>query len=137
MASSDKKKYINRREEKSRDIKKALTHRARIRKNYFKLLKTEGYEERNKDESNDHEDQPKRKPINFQERAAIAKKRKDENRKLQLEKIQDKLKTIETKNRERQFKKDQFKQSSNQKGQPLMGPRINNLLDKIKNDQSI
>lgn len=33
-----KKKFIDRREAKSQDIKRALTHRARLRKNYFKLL---------------------------------------------------------------------------------------------------
>ena len=31
-------------EAKMHEIKKALTHRARIRKNYFKLLEKEGYQ---------------------------------------------------------------------------------------------
>ena len=43
-----KKKFIDRREAKSQDIKRALTHRARLRKNYFKLLEKEGLQEEGK-----------------------------------------------------------------------------------------
>ncbi|RCK65818.1 rRNA-processing protein FYV7 [Candida viswanathii] len=141
----NKKKFVDRREAKSQDIKRALTHRARLRKNYFKLLEKEGLQESRKpeDDEADNEEQgeeklkpkpkPKKKGINFEERAKIVKQRKEEKRKQKLERVQEKLNRIETKSKERALRKEQLKKTTT-KGQPLMGPRINNLLDKIKKD---
>lgn len=166
-----KKRFTNRKETKTADIKRALTHRARLRKNYFKLLKSEGLEEHEKlnleadkpsndeDESGDsHDDSAsdeevgdkehteklisknkkhsissKQKPLNFAERAAIAKQRKEEQRKAKLAQVQEKLQHIEKQQKIRELKKQQLKQKTKY-GQPVMGPRINNLLDKIKRD---
>lgn len=139
----NKKKFTDRREAKSQDIKRALTHRARLRKNYFKLLEKEGLQENRKpddnqnesnDESNENEKpQLKKKGINFEERSKIVKQRKEEKRKQKLEIVQEKLQRLETNSKERALRKEQLKKTTT-KGQPLMGPRINNLLDKIKKD---
>lgn len=140
----NKKKFVDRREAKSQDIKRALTHRARLRKNYFKLLEKEGLQENrrpedNQNDSNDEDEtrkdrpRPQKKGINFEERAKIVKQRKEEKRRQKLQRVQEKLTTIETKSKERALRKEQFKKTTT-KGQPLMGPRINNLLDKIKKD---
>ncbi|CAX41469.1 rRNA processing protein, putative [Candida dubliniensis CD36] len=129
-----KKKFIDRREAKSQDIKRALTHRARLRKNYFKLLEKEGLQEEKKVEDDKDIKPIKKKGINFEERAAIVKQRKDEKRKFQLARVQEKLEKIESNSKERALKREQLKKSTT-KGQPLMGPRINNLLDKIKKNE--
>lgn len=75
----------------------------------------------------------RRKPMNFAERAKIAKERKEATRKEKLQSIKAKRATMEHKSRERELKKERLSKKS-RTGQPLMGPRINNLLDKIKND---
>ncbi|KAI5970302.1 FYV7 [Candida margitis] len=148
--NKSKKKFIDRREAKSADIKRALTHRARLRKNYFKLLKDEGLEEHSKDkqesedESSDEEGHSedeetetresklaKSKPASFAERAAIAKQRKAEKRQERLSKIQEKLTNVARQEKIRELKKKELSQK-NKRGQPVMGPRINNLLEKIK-----
>ncbi|CCG21895.1 Fyv7 protein [Candida orthopsilosis Co 90-125] len=145
-----RKRFVDRRETKSADIKRALTHRARLRKNYFKLLKHEGLEEPSKDKSdtdgesdNDeeeegdvshekHESRPKQsKPTSFAERAAIAKQRKAEKRNERLQKIQEKLTDVARQEKIRELKKKELSQKT-KRGQPVMGPRINNLLEKIK-----
>ncbi|ABN65321.1 predicted protein [Scheffersomyces stipitis CBS 6054] len=148
--------YVDMRETKSRDIKKALTHRARLRKSYFKLLEKEGMStprdeidntsiyqlESGEDEADQIQERRERKPLpkqekvkpmNFAERAKIAKQRKEENRKAKLEDVRERRQTIERKNREREKRKERISQTT-KTGQPRMGPRINNLLDKIKKD---
>lgn len=129
-----KKKFIDRREAKSQDIKRALTHRARLRKNYFKLLEKEGLQEERKPEDENDIRPTKKTGINFEERAAIVKQRKEEKRKFKLASVQAKLEKIESNSKERALKREQLKKSTT-KGQPLMGPRINDLLDKIKKNE--
>lgn len=136
MANS---KYISR-EDKTRDIKKALVHRSRIRKNYFKLLDKEGIDnekpvinEEVKDTSHPDRTKLQNKPTSFAERAQIVKKRKEDKRKEELAKIQDRRKQIERKENERSKRKARVEKKTS-RGQPLMGPRINTLLDKIKSD---
>ncbi|CAG88126.2 DEHA2E13354p [Debaryomyces hansenii CBS767] len=146
-----KNPYTDRREFKSKEIKKSLVHRARLRKNYFKLLEKEGINhepEQNGDESAesqnkseefkrshipDSRNQPSKRPMNFAERAKIAKERKEHSRQAKLKSIQDRRETIEKKSKERERRKDNLSKKT-KSGQPLMGPRINNLLDKIKKD---
>lgn len=149
--SKNKKRFVDRRETKSADIKRALTHRARLRKNYFKLLKHEGLEEPSREkpevsdgESSDEEEpedselhethEPKSKkpkPTSFAERAAIAKQRRAEKRHERLQKIQEKLTMVERQEKIRELKRKELSQKT-KRGQPVMGPRINNLLEKIK-----
>ncbi|KAL7666456.1 rRNA-processing protein FYV7 [[Candida] zeylanoides] len=144
-----KNPYHDRKEHKSDEIKKSLTHRARLRKNYFKLLDKEGIPVEKRNGSGVSEDdtevgelghrareprmEERRKPMNFAERAKIAKERKEATRKEKLQSIKAKRATMEHKSRERELKKERLSKKS-RTGQPLMGPRINNLLDKIKND---
>lgn len=186
------RKHLDSRELKSFEIKRALTHRARLRKSYFKLLEKEGEpesrdqpddtEQRNdiqksitkanpsglsmealsdSDQQSDiddpcspphkrqslppqdklHKPRPAkqnsipqdRKQLSFAERAKIAKERKDQNRQAKLQEVQDRRRLVELKRRERDLKKTRVTKST-KSGQPLMGPRINNLLDKIKKD---
>lgn len=132
MANS---KFISR-EDKTRDIKKALVHRSRIRKNYFKLLDKEGIDNEKKeyDETDNRNQRPKQqKPMNFAERSQMVKQRKEDTRKSQLQEVQERRKQITKKDNERIKKRERVDKKTT-RGQPLMGPRINNLLDKIKKD---
>lgn len=167
--------YKDRRKFKAREIDKSLTHRARLRKNYFKLLEKEGYGSNdnfgasNAQSINDHsagdnktseeglEDgldtdsethsvtdsrsdkqgeevkQNPKKTLNFAERAQIAKERKRKNKQQKLERIQQKNAKLLHQERERKKQKEALNQKT-KTGQPLMGPRINHLLEKIKKD---
>lgn len=197
------RKHLDSRELKSFEIKRALTHRARLRKSYFKLLEKEGVPEprdqtdetvqqkqfhetsskqsnsedafgretsgpsndapSDSDEQSDiegssskpqkrhslppqdklHKPRPRkqtsipqeRKQLSFAERAKIAKERKDQNRQAKLQEVQDRRRLVELKSRERELKKSKLTKST-KNGQPLMGPRINNLLDKIRKDNN-
>ncbi|RLV95129.1 rRNA-processing protein FYV7 [Spathaspora sp. JA1] len=129
------RKYTDRHASKTADIKRALVHRARIRKNYFKLLKQEGEED---EQEQEHQQKrkplpPQNKPINFAERAKLAKERKEEARKAKLAEIKQKREKLELNKKQREIKKNRMAKHTST-GQPLMGPRINNLLDKIRND---
>ncbi|KAK6200030.1 Fyv7/TAP26 [Scheffersomyces amazonensis] len=135
-------RYVDRREAKSAEIKKSLTHRARLRKSYFKLLAKEGGEEEvtGRDRSEDNEEtkrikgeekEPKR--FSYAERAQIVKERKEHKRKEELERVREKRRYIEKRAKDRELKKERVTQTT-RKGQPLMGPRITNLLDKIRKD---
>lgn len=154
--SKDSRRYIKGKQGKTDDIKRALIHRARLRKNYFKLLENEGEdvpakptyerdggrsytkeysteERKEKEEKNDGSlDEPPRKPLTFQERMEIKKERKQRQRQEKLEKTRLNLKTMKEKEHQRKKNTESLKDSRTRKGQPLMGPRINNLLDKIK-----
>ncbi|KAI3403340.1 FYV7 [Candida oxycetoniae] len=172
------KRYTDRKEVKTADIKRALTHRARLRKNYFKLLKKEGLDDddkvkvggddkvkvggddkvnvgnddkvnvgnddkvkvgNNEDGTNTILKKPpasgKSKSMNFAERTAIAKQRKAKMRQEKLVQVQEKLQNIKEQEKIKQLKKQQLKQRTKY-GQPVMGPRINMLLDKIKRDDN-
>lgn len=117
------------------EIKKALVHRARLRKQYLKDLKEQGEELPEKaprKENEEKHNRPYPKP-NYQERAEIAKKRKEVARKEREAKRQEYTKNAEKKRAEREKKKELLSQKT-RTGQPLMGPRIANLLEKIKNE---
>lgn len=117
------------------EIKKALVHRARLRKQYLKDLKEQGEELPEKAPRKEYEakgQRPYPKP-NYQERAEIARKRKELARKEREIKRQDYAKNAEKKRADREKKKELLSQKT-RTGQPLMGPRIANLLEKIKND---
>ena len=73
-------------------------------------------------------DKPK---LNFAERAKIAKERKEHQRKEKLQNIREQRENAEKKKKDREAQKAVLAQKT-RTGQPLMGPRINSLLDKIK-----
>lgn len=172
------KKYVDRREAKSFEIKRALTHRARLRKSYFKLLEKEGIPQPRQDQQADEEKDasgipqrdtqleldvelgtdevekrnlpqrnnsrtndktrqpfvhPQRSRLTFAEKAKIAKERKNTKRQERLQLVQDRRRLVELKQRERELLKVRLTKTT-KNGQPLMGPRINNLLDKIRKD---
>lgn len=135
----DQKKHKDLRDFKNKEIKKSLTHRARLRKNYFKILQKEGITPNEpSDEQVSDTEQPDtenhhRKPLSYAEKAAAIKQRKEEQRKQKLEQIRQKRQNIDKSNQKRETVKTKLSQKTRH-GQPLMGPRINNLLDKIKKD---
>lgn len=154
-----------------------MVHRARLRKNYFKLLVKEGVdaqelspkeeaasgsEEEEEVDENDEEageaeevervlsavrradplpdqktagklakQEQRKKPVNLQERARLARERQEERRRQELEKVREKRALIEQSRRDREKKKSSLSQRT-KRGQPVMGPRINDLLDKIR-----
>lgn len=165
-----KKFHKDLRDYKNQEIKRSLVHRARLRKQYFKLLEEEGEappasskEKRTgdseaDDSQTDDSDEldkekssvklkaplppqrappksaPKRKPLNFQERAKLAKDRKEHQREEKLRQVQERRRAIEQKQKERERKKVSLSRKT-KSGQPVMGPKINDLLDKIRNNQ--
>lgn len=154
----DKKKYKDLRDFKTKEIKRSLTHRARLRKNYFKLLEkeqkdskhpvNEEHQDHNKEDnnSNDHQEKhnedndsneylnPAQKSLTYAERSQLIKQRKEQKRREALKALQDKRSRIERTKIERERAKESLSKKTKY-GQPLMGPRINNLLDKIRKDQ--
>lgn len=170
-----KKFHKDLRDYKNQEIKRSLVHRARLRKQYFKLLEEEGEaaprpeDSENRDglsdgseEENSDSDEgsdtprensssvkhkaplppqkappkvePKKKPMNFTERAKVAKERKEHQREEKLRRVQERIRNIEQKQKERERRKESLSRRT-KSGQPVMGPKINNLLDKIKNNQ--
>ncbi|ODV95215.1 hypothetical protein PACTADRAFT_49963 [Pachysolen tannophilus NRRL Y-2460] len=142
--------YKDRRDLKNREIKKSLTHRARLRKNYFKLLEKEGESVPSRDGNSDDQDQNQNQKeeekeeqeqeqeqgdrntkLTYQDRLKISKQRKLVKQQRILEARKEKIAKIEKAKNQRERNKEKFKQKTS-KGQPLMGPRISNLLDKIR-----
>lgn len=166
-----KKFHKDLRDYKNQEIKRSLVHRARLRKQYFKLLEEEGEappapSKKEKAAGSEDEDSqltdgsdeldseentvklkaplppqrappkvaPKRKPLNFQERAKLAKDRKEQQREEKLRQVQERRRAIEQKQKERERKKESLSRKT-KSGQPVMGPKINDLLDKIRSNQ--
>lgn len=167
----DTRKYLNGKQGKTDEIRKALTHRARLRKNYFKLLEREGLDVPSKegsdiveehyrkeraadDNDNDSENEteenegPKseidiikekvkeHKPLTFQERMALKKSRKELDKQRKMESTKKKIQKMKEENYQRQRQTERIRNTKTRKGQPLMGPRINSLLEKIQQDKT-
>ena len=144
----DRRRYYKGREGKTDEIKRALGHRARLRREYFKVLRKEGEHVPNKSIANGTSKQYKRsknldfddkklvikKPFSYQERMNIARKRKEDKRKLRLQKTKEKIQSIHKKETERARKHKMITKGRTKRGQPLMAPRINMLLEKIKKE---
>ncbi|GME79558.1 unnamed protein product [Ambrosiozyma monospora] len=153
-------KYFKGKQGKTDEIKKSLAHRARLRKTYFKMLEKEGIDtskpvpaleigDDNKKKNQDSEDQtdgPKtynrhessteqRKPLTFQDRVKINQERKQRLRQEKIERTKQTLNEIKTKRNKRAERSKRIKEAKTSKGQPLMGPRINDLLDKIQGNR--
>lgn len=171
-----KKLHKDLRDFKNQEIKRSLVHRARLRKNYFKLLEQEGGDaqgnptavdanegDENEDNSADSDaevtqkhtarsskslppqdalekrmppqEQSRKKPLNFAERAKLAKERKEQKREEQLQNVRERRKQIELSKKEREDKRLSLSKRT-RKGQPVMGPKINDLLEKIRHNNS-
>lgn len=133
--SKDVRKYLKGKEGKTEEIKRALGHRARLRKKYFKLLAKEG-DELPEREAMNHEDKEidVKKPLTYQQRMEINRERKKRRREEHLRRTKEKIAKVEKDERERKRKHKMFTKAKTRRGQPLMAPRINNLLDKIKKE---
>lgn len=131
-------KYFKGKEAKIADINRALTTRARRRIAYFKMLKEEGFAIPEKQTKEEREEiQRKKKAMSFQERMKIKKERKIKERDDRFNRNQQQLKEMKEKEADRIKKSDLIKNARTKKGQPLMGPRIGSLLDKIKADKGM
>lgn len=163
-----KQKHKDLREFKNQEIKRSLVHRARLRKNYFKLIESEengrpderpldhpdpslekqfldseSQEDKHTPASESQEDKPEhkhtaRKPLppqkaklDFAERAKKAKDRKVQRREDELRRVQERRQRLEEERRKRELKKESLSKRTS-RGQPVMGPRINDLLEKIR-----
>ena len=152
--------YVNHREHKVNEIKRSLTHRARLRRNYFKLLEKEGQNNKSNEQNkgrdgeshgdliqgtgnkqlhndNDYEEkfQPK-KIVTYGERLEKNKQRKDEARKAKLREVKEAQARVEKRNNEKKKNNIQLSKKT-KKGQPVMAPRINQLLEKIKSEKAM
>jgi hypothetical protein len=119
-----------------REIRQALTHKARLRKKYIKELEKSGEsipdkESRQQQRERINDNEVKRP--SFQERQQIAKERKKQLREEREKQNMERQEMVEKKRKDRERKKDQLSQTT-RTGQPLMGPRISNLLEKIEKE---
>ncbi|AET37745.1 Fyv7p Ecym_1524 [Eremothecium cymbalariae DBVPG len=127
-------------EHKIKEIQKSLHKRARIKKQYLKSLKVEGYELPDKQEkpklSYDQVKTDKRSKVAQNEELKkrckrLQSKELEERRQHNFAKIQEA--------KERQFAREKRSlrvTKRTRSGQPLMGPKIDDLLEKIKNDNT-
>ncbi|GME68289.1 unnamed protein product [[Candida] boidinii] len=76
--------------------------------------------------------QRKKKPLTFQERIQKKKERKEAIRARKIENTKKKIENSKKSQNQREYKKSMFQDSKTKHGQPIMGPRINNLLEQIK-----
>ncbi|CCE66178.1 hypothetical protein TPHA_0P00200 [Tetrapisispora phaffii CBS 4417] len=141
----NKKKFT--REYKVKEIQKNLTKKARLKKEYLKALKEEGYAvpEKAPSEGNEKYDYKKRKEEREQENRRRAlerkamkqeKKWKEKQRTLQRQQTQEeRTKTIQLKLKDRERRRERLTQMT-RSGQPKMGPKIEDLLNKIKTDDT-
>lgn len=131
-------------EYKLREIQKNLTKKARLKKEYLRTLKNEGYKVPEKKPTpvskddikqlrEEHESQGKKK---LDEKKEIKKQRK----RLQVERAQEakmkeeeRIKVIKQKEQEREKKKTKLTQKT-KTGQPKMGPKIEDMLGRINSN---
>ncbi|KAF6015466.1 hypothetical protein HII12_001010 [Brettanomyces bruxellensis] len=142
----DRRKYYKGREGKTEEIKRALGHRARLRKQYFKILRNEGEDIPNKSvnkdipelseksEDIDAQEVATKKPLSYQERMNITRRRKEIKRVARFQKTKQKMQSINKKEDERAQKRKMIMKGRTKRGQPLMAPRITILLEKIKKE---
>ncbi|ANZ77454.1 BA75_04433T0 [Komagataella pastoris] len=148
------------RKKKSEDIKRSLVHRARLRKKYFKILQQDVEQagttsttnnevnvndpdaDKVQEERQEHRDSlhnnnlkhPDR--LSYQERLKMAKERKEQRRIEKIKQTKIQLYQIKQKKLSRESRKELFSKRT-RTGQPMMGPRISNLLETIKNDRKV
>lgn len=164
----DTRKYTQGKQGKTDEIRRALTRRARLRKNYFKLLEREGLDVPSKNdnyvedgenkemnptnaetESGEKENntQPlseidiiknkvkNHEALTFAERIALKKDRRERDKEMKMRKTKEKLDTMKKSQMKRQKQTERLQNTKTRRGQPLMGPRINDLLEKIKQNK--
>ncbi|SCU91027.1 LANO_0D10550g1_1 [Lachancea nothofagi CBS 11611] len=132
-------------EYKVREIQKNLVKKARLKKDYFKALKEEGYAVPDKKSSEAKLSYKELKAQNavgnrqkLDEKKELKKMRgrQQHDKALQRQKYeQDKVKEVRDKEKQRNVRSSKVTQRT-RSGQPLMGPKIEDLLGKIKADDT-
>ncbi|KAH3660869.1 hypothetical protein OGATHE_005201 [Ogataea polymorpha] len=102
-----------------------MSKKANLRRSYFKLVNQE---------KTQSEEPKSSKPLTYQDRIKIKRERKERSRLQKIERTRQKLQQMKEKERQRQQKTKELKNAKTRTGQPLMAPRINDLLDKIKKE---
>lgn len=87
-----------------------------------------------KSEDIDVEEVTTKKPLSYQERMNITRRRKEIKRMARFQKTKQKMQSINKKEEERAQKRKMIMKGRTKRGQPLMGPRIIILLEKIKKE---
>ena len=149
MATTKRKQNSQKftREYKVKEIQRSINQKAKLKRSYLKALKEEGYSIPEKHQSKScakldvkkfkeqRKEDGKRKLDEKKEikkqRKALLKEDAEARRKMQLNRIRE----SKEKYLERERKSKRLTQMT-RTGQPLMGPRIEDLLDKIKNDET-
>ncbi|CAI4046248.1 hypothetical protein N7582_003765 [Saccharomyces uvarum] len=142
--SQNRKKFT--REYKVKEIQRSITKKTRLRKEYLKALKDEGYTVPEKEPRTGVKDSVRKIK---EARATEGKKKLDEKKEIkrQRKKLQrdelnerrnDELERIRVSKEKFQMREDRKKRMTQRtrSGQPLMGPKIEDLLDKIKTDDT-
>lgn len=140
----NRKKYTK--EYKVKEIQKSLTKKARLKKGYLKALKEEGYSIPDKkpksSSSNEVEklstDLREKGKKKLDEKKEIKQERKRQQRALLEERRKNELESIK-KAKERLEERERRKKRLSKRtrsGQPLMGPKIEDMLSKIKEDET-
>lgn len=143
----NRKKFT--REYKAREIQKNITKRTRLKKNYFKALKSEGYAVPEKNDSDSKQEKTKSSKQYREEQKQSGRQKLQNVKNAKVQKMKDQKIDKETKRLQQleriEISKEKYRQrgkkterltQKTRSGQPLMGPRIENLLDKIKNDDT-
>ncbi|CAI4047377.1 hypothetical protein SUVZ_12G1210 [Saccharomyces uvarum] len=142
--SQNRKKFT--REYKVKEIQRSITKKTRLRKEYLKALKDEGYTVPEKEPRTGVKDSVRKIK---EARATEGKKKLDEKKEIkrQRKRLQrdelndrrnDELERIRVSKEKFQMREDRKKRMTQRtrSGQPLMGPKIEDLLDKIKTDDT-
>ncbi|QLQ79329.1 hypothetical protein HG537_0B06770 [Torulaspora globosa] len=140
----NRKKYTK--DYKLKEIQKSLTHKARLKKEYLRALKEEGYSVPDKKADGKSKEEIRR--LKQEQRDKNRKKLEEQKRgkkwakKEQQEASEDRrrselenIKHIKSKMDEREKRKQKLTKKT-RTGQPLMGPKIEDLLGKIKGDDT-
>ena len=136
--NQNRKKFT--REYKVKEIQRSITKKTRLRKEYLKALKDEGYAVPEKEPKTVAKESVRK----IKEARAIEGKKKLDEKKERMQK--DELNKQRNEQLERiRVSKEKFQRREDRKkkltqrtrtGQPLMGPKIEDLLDKIKTDDT-
>ncbi|QLL31816.1 hypothetical protein HG536_0B06840 [Torulaspora globosa] len=140
----NRKKYTK--DYKLKEIQKSLTHKARLKKEYLKALKEEGYSVPDKKPVGKSKEEIRKlkKEVRDRNRKKLEEQKhsKKQAKKEQREASEDRrkkelenIKHIKSKMDQREKRKQRLTKKT-RTGQPLMGPKIEDLLGKIKEDDT-
>ncbi|CAI4035003.1 hypothetical protein SMKI_12G1400 [Saccharomyces mikatae IFO 1815] len=142
--SQNRKKFT--REYKVKEIQRSITKKTRLRKEYLKALKDEGYTVPERETRTGAKESVRKMK---EARAIEGKKKIDEKKEIKKQRkkmLRDEIYKQRSEQLEKiRVSKEKFQMREERKkkltqrtrtGQPLMGPKIEDLLDKIKTDDT-